>query len=87
MVKRLACNSLLWLFCLIILNRPEGTEIAVDTRQISVIEAVETRHHYVTGTKAIVHVGGGERIAVRQTPDEVLHLANSCETVIEHGGR
>jgi len=70
--------------CLIILTRPEGTEIAVDTRQISVIERVETRHHYVHGTNSIVHVGGGERVAVRQTPDEVLQLANSCETVIQH---
>ena len=65
--------------CLIILHRPSGQEIAIDTRQIAVIEPVQTHHHYVYGTKTLVYVTGGEKVAVREEPHEVEYLTKICE--------
>ena len=64
--------------CLIILHRPDGTEVAIDTRQIGYIEAVQTRHSYVHGTRTLIHVAG-EKVAVIEQPHEVEHLTKICE--------
>ena len=64
--------------CLIVLHRPDGTEIAVDTRQIGYIEAVQTRHNYVHGTQALLHISA-ERVAVMEQPHEVEYLIKTCE--------
>ena len=70
-------NSLL-MICLIIVHRPDGTEMAIDTRQIGVIEVVQTRHNYVHGTKSLVHVLN-EKIAVMEEPHQVEYLIKTCE--------
>jgi hypothetical protein len=63
--------------CLIVLHRPDGTEVAVDTRQIGFIEVVQTRHNYAHGTRALVHVSG-EKLAVNELPHEVEFLIKTC---------
>jgi hypothetical protein len=52
--------------------------MAIETRQIGVIEVVQTRHNYVQGTKSLVHVLG-EKIAVMEQPHEVEYLIKICE--------
>jgi hypothetical protein len=52
--------------------------MAIDTRQIGVIEVVQTRHNYVHGTRSLVHVSG-EKIAVHEEPHEVEYLIKICE--------
>jgi len=69
---------ILFSWCLIILHRPDTTEIAIDTRQIGVIEVIQTRHNYAAGTKALVHVSG-EKMAVREEPHQVEYLIKTCE--------
>jgi hypothetical protein len=64
--------------CLIVVHRPDGTEMAIDTRQIGVIEVVQTRHVYAHGTRSLIHVAG-EKIAVNELPHEVEHLIKICE--------
>jgi hypothetical protein len=64
--------------CLIVVHRPDGTEMAIDTRQIGVIEVVQTRHNYVHGTRTLVHVLN-EKIAVHEEPHEVEYLIKTCE--------
>jgi hypothetical protein len=64
--------------CLIIVHRPDGTEMAIDTRQIGVIEVVQTRHNYVHGTRSLIHVAG-EKVAVYEEPHEVERLIKICE--------
>jgi hypothetical protein len=64
--------------CLIVVHRPDGTEMAIDTRQIGVIEVVQTRHNYVHGTRTLVHVLN-EKIAVHEEPHEVEYLIKVCE--------
>jgi len=49
-----------------------------DTRQIGLIEVVQTRHNYVHGTRALVHVSG-EKIAVNELPHEIEYLIKTCE--------
>ena len=71
-------GSWLPLACLIILHRPDGTEVAVDTRQIGYLEAVQTRHSYVHGTRTLVHVMQ-EKVAVIEQPHEVEYLIKTCE--------
>jgi hypothetical protein len=64
--------------CLIVLHRPDGTEVAIDTRQIGYIEPVQTRHHYAHGTRTLLHVSG-EKVAVTEAPHEVEYLTKICE--------
>ena len=64
--------------CLIILHRPDSTEMAIDTRHIGVIEVVQTRHNYVHGTRSLVHVLN-EKIAVTEEPHQVEYLIKTCE--------
>ena len=64
--------------CLIVVHRPDGTEMAIDTRQIGVIEVVQTRHNYVHGTRSLIHVAG-EKVAVYEEPHEVERLIKICE--------
>jgi hypothetical protein len=71
-------NTALIVFCLIVVHRPDGTEMAIDTRQIGVIEVVQTRHNYVHGTRTLVHVLN-EKIAVHEEPHEVEYLIKTCE--------
>jgi hypothetical protein len=71
-------SSALPLLCLIIVHRPDGTEMAIDTRQIGAIEVVQTRHQYAHGTKTLVHIIG-EKIAVYEEPHEVEYLIKTCE--------
>jgi hypothetical protein len=71
-------KSWLPLLCLFVLHRPDGTEMLFDTRQIGIIEVVQTRHNYVHGTRALVHVMG-EKIAVNELPHEVEHLIKTCQ--------
>ena len=52
--------------------------MAIDTRQIGVIEVVQTRHNYVHGTKSLVHVLN-EKIAVMEEPHQVEYLIKTCE--------
>jgi len=49
-----------------------------DTRQIGVVEVVQTRHNYVHGTRSLVHVSG-EKIAVAEKPHEVEYLIKICQ--------
>ena len=71
-------KSWLPLLCLFVLHRPDGTEMLFDTRQIGLIEVVQTRHNYVHGTRALVHVSG-EKIAVNELPHEIEYLIKTCE--------
>ena len=64
--------------CLIVVHRPDGTEMAIDTRHVGVIEVVQTRHNYVHGTKSLVHVLN-EKIAVIEEPHQVEYLIKTCE--------
>jgi len=64
--------------CLIVLHRPDGAEVAIDTRHIDVIEPIQTRHNYVHGTRSLVHVSG-DKVAVNELPHEVEYLIKTCE--------
>jgi hypothetical protein len=64
--------------CLIILHRPDGSEVAVDTRQIGYIEAIQTRHQYVHGSRTLLHIGN-DRLPVIEEPHEVERLTKICE--------
>jgi len=66
------------LSCLVVLHRPDGTEVLLDTRQVAYVEAVQTRHSYTHGTRSLVHVGN-EKVAVNELPHEVEHLLKTCE--------
>jgi hypothetical protein len=52
--------------------------MAIETRQIGVIEVVQTRHNYVHGTRTLVHVLN-EKIAVHEEPHQVEYLIKVCE--------
>ena len=65
------------IICLIVLHRPDGAEVAIDTRHIDVIEPVQTRHHYVHGTRTLVYVSG-DKVAVNELPHEVEYLIKTC---------
>ena len=62
---------------MIVLHRPDGSEVLLDTRLHGYTEAVETHHHYAPGTRALVHMVG-EKIAVREAPHEVEYLLKTC---------
>ena len=64
--------------CLIIVHRPDGTEMAIDTRQIGVIEVVQTRHNYAHGTRTLIHVLN-EKLAAMEEPHQVEYLIKTCE--------
>jgi len=64
--------------CLIVVHRPDTSEVLVDTRLVGYVEAVETHHHYAAGTRALIHMVG-EKIAVTEQPHEVEHLLKTCE--------
>ena len=68
--------------CLIVLHRPDGAEVAIDTRHIDVIEPIQTHHHYVHGARSLVYVSGG-KVSVNELPHEVEYLIKTCED----GGR
>ena len=63
--------------CLIVLHRPDGAEVAIDTRHIDVIEPIQTRHSYVHGARSLVHVSGG-KVSVNELPHEVEYLIKTC---------
>jgi hypothetical protein len=71
-------SSVLPLLCLIIVHRPDGAEVAVDTTSIDIIEPVETRHHYVYGAHTLLHVTG-EKFSVREKPHEIEYLRATCK--------
>jgi hypothetical protein len=66
------------LLCLIILHRPDGSEVAVDTRQIGYIEAIQTRHQYVHGSRSLLHITN-DKLPVSEQPHEVEYLIKVCE--------
>jgi hypothetical protein len=67
------------LVCLIVLHTPDGGEVAVDTRQILMLQPAESlKHHVARGTETIVFLTG-QRIAVREQPHEVEYLTKVCE--------
>ena len=66
------------LSCLVILHRPDGSEVAVDTRQIGYIEEIQTRHQYVHGSRTLLHIGN-DRLPVTEQPHEVERLTKICE--------
>jgi hypothetical protein len=66
------------IICLIVLHRPDGAEVALDTRHIDVIEPIQTRHNYTHGTRSLVHVSGG-KVAVNELPHEVEYLIKTCQ--------
>ena len=63
--------------CLIVLHRPDGAEVAIDTRHIDVIEPIQTRHNYVHGARSLVHVSG-DKVSVNELPHEVEYLIKIC---------
>jgi hypothetical protein len=63
--------------CLIVLHRPDGAEVAIDTRHIDVIEPIQTRHNYVHGARTLVHVSG-DKVSVNELPHEVEYLIKVC---------
>ena len=63
--------------CLIVLHRPDGAEVAIDTRHIDVIEPIQTRHNYVHGARSLVHVSG-DKVSVNELPHEVEYLIKVC---------
>ena len=63
--------------CLIVLHRPDGAEVAIDTRNIDVIEPIQTRHNYVHGARSLVHVSG-DKVSVNELPHEVEYLIKIC---------
>jgi hypothetical protein len=63
--------------CLIVLHRPDGAEVAIDTRHVDVIEPIQTRHNYVHGARSLVHVSG-DKVSVNELPHEVEYLIKIC---------
>ena len=63
--------------CLIVLHRPDGAEVAIDTRHIDVIEPIQTRHNYVHGARSLVYVSG-DKVSVNELPHEVEYLIKIC---------
>jgi len=68
---------------LIVLHRPDTTEVLVDTRAISYVEAIQTHHNYAHGTRSLVHMVGSDKVAATEQPHEVEYLMKTCED----GGR
>ena len=63
---------------MIVVHRPDTSEVLVDTRLVAYVEAVETHHNYRPGTRALIHMVG-EKIAVTEQPHEVERLLKTCE--------
>jgi len=77
-MPRCAINAAIGVVCLIVVHRPDTSEVLVDTRLVGYVEAVETHHHYAAGTRSLIHMVG-EKIAVREQPHEVEQLLKTCE--------
>jgi len=63
---------------LIVVHRPDTTEVLVDTRLVAYVEAIQTAHNYARGTHSLIHMVG-EKIAVTEQPHEVELLLKTCK--------
>jgi hypothetical protein len=77
-MPRSAINIAIAVLCLIVVHRPDTTEVLIDTRLVAYVEAIQTHHNYAHGTHALIHMVG-EKIAVTEQPHEVEHLLKTCE--------
>lgn len=64
------------LACIIVLHSPDGSQLRVETRNLTAVRAVPLgfKEQIAPGTKTIVYSAGAQKFGVIETPEEIAAM-------------